>query len=200
MTPEQVYILNRALDGKDIYSMPSFEGFDMSELTVSMYKDNLIGEGFLETHYSFTDEGLKTTKLILDFKNAKKYVTILDMVLGLIDDRKAVVLQCINNDYSFSLVNITDAAEQLVSVYKFLSLSTRKDTGGMPMEPDEFFKFFDLNRQNSFNLITEQNEEIIKEIVFSYNIGIYVYDCTEKLLYQKSDKGIKALLSERMRI
>ena len=198
MTLGQIFILNRALDGKDIYSMPTFTSLKMSEISVSMYKDSLVEKGMLETHSSFTPEGLKTTKLIFDFKNAKKYISILDMVFGLIDDETAVLLECAGGDYAFTLVDTKDAVEQLSGAYSFLLIDGDNWEYGMPLAAEEFLQTYKLDSKNSFNLVTEKEGKATKEIVFTYGKGVFVYDCDEKMLYQKGKGSMKEMLLERM--
>lgn len=199
MTLEQVYVLNRALDGKDIYSIPTFAGLEMTEMSIQLVKDTLVENGILLSHSSFSTKGLELTKNIFDYKNARKYIEILDLVLGIIDDKKAVMLEAVKNNYTFTLINIVDSLKQLSSVYEFLSLDTQ-NTGCSPVGPAELLSEYKLNSKNSFNFMTIQNDKKTTEIYFSDGSSIFVYDCDDQLLYQKNADDIKQLLRERMAI
>ena len=200
MKLEHIYILNRALDGKDIFSMPSFAALEMSGMTISMYKDAMVEDGLLESHASFTDEGLRVAKAILGFKDAKKYISILDIVFGLIDEEAAVMLERTGKEYRFTVVDTAGAAAQLTGAYGFLSLPCDSWGHGMPVSPEELLQMYNLDSKNSFSLVTEKDGAVTKEIVFTDGEGAFVYDCVEGLLYQKGEGGMKALLEERMAI
>jgi len=114
MLLEQIFVLNRALDGKDIYALPEFGSLKMTELSISLQKDYLIETGILESYTKFTSEGVKITKLISDYKNAKRYLSIFGDTLGIIDDKKGVMLCCKNNNYEFVHIDITNLEDTLM--------------------------------------------------------------------------------------
>ena len=198
MTLEQVYILNSAIDGKDVYSLPSISGLDMPGVSVAKHKDSLIKEGLLETHSSFTDEGVKVVKDIRDYKGAKKYITILGMAIGIVDDKKSVALKYSGDGYSFTPVDTKDVVGQVFDVYRFLSLDSAEMAEGIPFEFGEVIQKYRPGRENSFSIKTEGDAGVTHEVFFSDGKGIFVYDFIEKLLRQKSSEGVKKLLSERM--
>jgi len=200
MTFEQIYILNRALDGEDIYSLPGFSGVSMDELSITMYKDGLVEDGLLENHFLFTEEGLILAKNILDFKNAMKYVTILDIALGLINEKEAIMLQCVNGDYTFTLVGVIDIVTQLTNAFSFLSLDCSEDTGGMQVGLKEFTELYRLGKSNSFSLMTEQGGKTTHDIFFSDGKSIFAYDILNEELYRKSKNGVIELLKERIAV
>ena len=198
MTLGEVCILNRALDGKDIHSMPGFAILDMSGIAASKYKNSLIGKGLLETHSSFTEKGLQTTKLIRDYKNAKKYITVMGFVLGTVDDSSAVALSRDDNGYAFTLVDIEGSVKQLGGAYKFLSLDAPYEVEECPFWFDEVIQMYKPDIDNSFSIMTEKGNDVTHEAFFTDGESILVYDFKRKMLRQMGSGSVKELLMERM--
>lgn len=61
MNIKEIYVLNRALDGKDIPFMPSFKDMNISEIMIEAIKDGMINKGLLTNYQEFSIEGLKVT-------------------------------------------------------------------------------------------------------------------------------------------
>ena len=206
MNIKEIYVLNRALDGKDIYPLPSFKDLNMSEILVTSVKDSLIEQGLLENHESFTMEGVRITKRISDYKKAKKYVRINDMVIGILDDDLGVLLQksYLDESYIFELISISDSVGQLLKSHPFLQQSVKEQTNQeREMEFDELSKAFVLRPSNMFNVATQDNENkknVTDELYFSSNDQLYIYDCEKKILYSKSQLEIQEALKERMAV
>jgi hypothetical protein len=203
MIIEHVYTLNRALDGKDIYSMPSFADFEMTEIAIALYKNDLIENGILESYTTFTAKGVQLTKCLYDFKKAIKYVKILDIVLGIVDETKAVMLQIHDNRYIFTLIDTKDAAQQLRDAFTFLAFDSKEDKindKSTHITLNKLVGTYELNSRNSFSLITEQKSTITTEIYFCDKNKIHVYDCENNILHQKNSHSVKQLLTERLAV
>ena len=206
MTLKEIFVLNRALDGKDVYSLPPFKELHMSEVLSDAVKDSLIEHGLLESYDEFTMDGIRITKRILDFKNAPKYVHIDDMVIGLLDDNLGIMLQkdYFDETYNFTLIDVSDSTSQILKSYDFL----REKYPEQPLEEvqfdyDSLAENFEIEDTNSMRIVTlnsANKREKTDEIIFSSDNQLYLYDYAKKMLYSKNPNEITEVLRERMAV
>lgn len=92
MTIRELYIINRALDGKDIYGLPKVDEVGLSEMSVDTIKEQLIYKGILESTNKFTDYGLEQAKKLHTYKCAKKHIQRNNYIIGIVDNIYGVML------------------------------------------------------------------------------------------------------------
>ena len=90
MKKQELHVLNRAIDGKEVYCVNGINN-RMSELLIDLYKEKLIRKGILKDKKHFTKYGVKIVQRIKDYKESKQYLTINNLTIG-INGNKAVVL------------------------------------------------------------------------------------------------------------
>lgn len=202
----EVFIFNRALDGKDIYSLPSFDTLNMSEMLIGVLKDSLVKQGFLKNPNELTSEGARIVERISKFKNAKKYVRIDNMVMGIMSDGFCILLQksYFDDDYDFFVIDISNGAEQLLESYDFLKRQYAEDLQKeIEISYEELVKEFEIKAADSFEFVTIDNvqkKNKTDEIVFSSRDRLYIYERTKKLLFSKTSVEIQKILNERMAV
>ena len=64
MTDKEIYVINRALDGKDIYMLPSLQELRLSELLIEGVKERLIIKGILTNFDELTIQGVSKIKML----------------------------------------------------------------------------------------------------------------------------------------
>ena len=117
MTLQEIFVLNNILDGQDVYSLPFLSKLNMTQPIYDTAKDMLIDRGLLINYDEFADEGILIAKRLMSFKNAKKYIEILNLSIGVIDNKQAVMIRWNDdNDYNITLIDMKDAAAQLLGV------------------------------------------------------------------------------------
>jgi len=203
MTANEIYVLNRALDGRDIYSLPPLAGLGLSEVLITSVKDKLIQKNVLKDHDSFTDIGVVLTNRLLQFKNAKKHISIGTVKIGTTDDSEGTLL--IYNPYldayKIETADLSTCVKQIISAYKFLENCNNENPVEAVWEMDinsvkDKYKF---DSSNSFMLTTHSAEKSdTKELFFKSNNALYIYDCVAEILKLKSRAGALEFLAERI--
>ncbi|NLM58367.1 MAG: DUF5081 family protein [Clostridium sp.] len=201
MNIKEIYVLNRALDGKDIPFMPSFKDMNISEIMIEAIKDGMINKGLLTNYQEFSIEGLKVTDRLRRYKEAKKHIKLNRMLMGLESETQSVVIfwNPIFKEYSISVIKTAMGAEQIAENYNFLTDDIKDESDySETLEYDEFAKKFTLDYKANFRL-TSQFANTKKDEVFLKADGkLYVYDCLEQVLHSTSRKNIVNILKERM--
>ncbi|HHX12652.1 MAG TPA: DUF5081 family protein [Clostridiales bacterium] len=203
MNINQIMVLNRALDGEDIYGLPSFTREPISSIQIELVKNDLCRMGVLNSHTTFTNEGAALTRKIQDYKAAKKYIHFNHMIIALINDVKAIVMKQNNEDISFTTVVTENFLEQLSHVYKFLLMDSESEhskTSHCTLK--EIFLKYKIKPYNSFTLKTNKKDEslITNELFFESKRQLYVFQSDNNELTSMSSKDVREMLRERLRV
>lgn len=130
MKEQELYVINRALDSKDIFGLPKQEELPLTELMIEGIKSRMILSGILETHDRFSDKGLIYAKRLQAYKNADSYIVIDNIILALTGKEKSTLL--FYNKYYDEYTLETVALEQIIPMiqkkYVFMSESYAYDT------------------------------------------------------------------------
>lgn len=206
MNINELYVLNRAIDGRDIFSLPALSELKISDFLVESIKDGLIKKGILESYETFTKEGATITNRLRLFKEAKKYVIINDVSLGIINEDESVVFlyNSLVDDYKIMMIDTSEATMQIVESCGFFSNMdrTNKINGDkkIVLLRKDFSKKYHLKSDNSLRLIVKSQGTAVDEVYFCADGKLYVYDYNESVLYEKTHEGIISQLSGRMRV
>jgi len=210
MNIKEIYVLNTALDGKQIVYLPDFSKLHMSVILINSVKEHLVYKGLLESVGAFTMEGVKIVKRMEDFKQAKKYIKLGALVIGLINENEGVLLKYIpgKEDYSFERIDMTNRVSNLTAAYPFLTELRPSQNPANPesLTLEEIQERFHPGIDNSIYLSTmDLNEDtavngggITNEIIFDFEGSIYLYDQDAGLLFSKGRDEILTLIKERM--
>lgn len=205
MNIHEIYVLNRALDGKDVFSLPSFAKMNIPEFMIDDIKDELIRKSILETQSTLTDEGVRLTSRLRMFKEAKKHLQIGYISIGLLNPNESILIvyNPLYKEYKIQVMDSTDMLNQLVSFYQFL-LSDGTDEAiqqqDLYMNRNSFNKSFTLNEENHFRLVMQTESETADEIYFVFEEKYYVYDNKKGMLHSKSHKNLLRQIKERIHI
>lgn len=205
MTIKEIYVLNRALDGKDIFSLPKLSQMKISNLLVSAVKKNLIKKGYLQANGFFTDIGLSTVNRLKKYKEAKKYIIINNVSIGVINstDGVVVIFNKLNNDYKIIFCKIANLIDQIIETFEFLSFSEKNDkySMGEGLNSEELELSIDNYEQSedSFKLIIDDNGSFSEELYFYESNNLFVYDYLKRELFPKTKSNMIQQLSERVR-
>lgn len=206
MNYNELYVLNTAIDGKDIFAIQKFSERPMIKAVVQMIKDILIEKGFLADYNTFTDKGVIEVKKIMQFKAAKKYVTILNMVIGYIDDKQGILLTLgRNNEYLFSVIDISKSLATIMKTFpELLESETIIETIGNNsyyINSRDLLSLYKISAKKSFTIKTKikmSPEVSTKELFFESEGKKYCYDCNNSMLYEKNE--LVELLRKRLEV
>jgi hypothetical protein len=207
MVLKKLFILNLALGGSDIYSLPSFSKLRMSEMKAEHIKDRLVEEGYLESYEVFTEKGIIYTARIRDFKNAKKYVHMLGFTLGILEKGTAIMVHKTAGEmdsHDFKRISIEDGGKQ---IYEILFKGKEGSEIKHSDEPVEISIDELLSRNISFEdgvrmiTIDNDNEKPYKdELIFVQKGQLFLYDYSDNKLYERTQADIRMILDERMAV
>jgi len=203
MKIEELMVLNMAINGKDVFGLPSFDSVGKSEMLIQSIKNELIRKGILESETSFTMKGIRYVKNMKDYKEAKKYVLLGPVLFGVINKKHAIALEIKDNasGYEFQPVLTKEGYVQLCEIYPFLK--TGKQKKAEPFERKISFKelkeAYEIRKDSTISISTFSSEgiKLADEIIFSAKDGLCFYDrISETLIEQFSDTEM--IIRERM--
>lgn len=206
MTFGELYVLNSALDGNDIYAIPSFSKTRLSKVETEIVKDLLIQKGYLENYDTVTTMGAGEIGKIKYFKEAKKYIHLLNLTIGCIDEKKGILLKhCKEEGYSFLVINLKESIQVLGELFPQLLLE-EKDTSSKndsSINARDLLNQYEINAKTSFTIQTKyltNKGKNTKELFFVSHGKRYYYDCKDSLLHERSGEELKKILKERMEV
>jgi len=194
MTVEEIYVLNRALDGADIFGLPAFKNIGMSNLLVKEVKKRLIEMKILESESTFTMNGMQTVKRMSDYKEAQKYVKLNGLILGITVDDLAIALvkEKVEKrlDYKFVPTDISDCYSQLCSRFPFLLKATASGQS-RSMSHVDLRKEFDISGENAIRISTYSSKGKCEsdEVLFQHEGQLYLYDETTNEIANSFDNS-----------
>ncbi len=200
MTDKEIYAINRALDGKDIYMMPSMQELGLSEVLIQGIKEKLIIKGILANFCEFTAKGITKTKILKVYKEAERYVTINNITIGITANKQNVILMHnpLNEDYKMEYINLDNMLENLTEAYGFLMEcnndyeETESEMSILTLEKD-----FDLERSLYIKIKDNISQNTIELRFFNNDSIIYIYDYSTNILKKiKNDTMINILKEE----
>ncbi|MCL2253283.1 MAG: DUF5081 family protein [Lachnospiraceae bacterium] len=198
MTLKEIYVLNDILDRQDIYSLPSFSSLNMTEELLNVAKDSLIKKKLLKNRDEFMEKGALITKMLMEYKKAKKYIQILSLSIGILDNEKAVMIsQLDEDDYDFTVIDIKKSTTQFLEVFTFLNKAkSSKTLTEIKIPPEKLKEEYRYNE--FFSLKTEDEKNRTDEICFLANNQLYIYDYRKDTLYPTSYGDAVKLIIERL--
>ena len=123
MKEQELYVINRALDSKDIFGLPKQEELPLTELMIEGIKNKMIISGILKAHDKFSDKGLLYAKRLEAYKNATAYIMIDGIILALTKKEKATLLfyNKYYNEYTLETVALEEIIPMIQQKYVFMS-------------------------------------------------------------------------------
>ncbi len=202
MTKQEIFILNRALDGTQIYGMPVFEKMHISELLIDTYKEGMIQRGLLVDKGNLTEKGAKIVSTIKDYKESKCYVSLNNLTIGKNDKGKYVSLiyNPVFDEYKFSRIELHDGASVIFDSYTFLDEieDFEKSEIGHFDESEAKKRCVDINAKDS--LIINKRESDKQEIftVYVRDKKAFMYDSKTGCLYSIGKNDLKEILTNEL--
>lgn len=192
MREQELYAINRALDGKDIFGLQNQEKLQLTELIIEGIKTRLILSGILEAYDRFSDKGLIYTKRLQAYKNADSYIVIDNIILALTETKHAILLFYNKHydEYSLETVAFGEVISMILKKYSFMSNCNTLDVGEeiACSNLDEYT----FDAKNNFDIkIYDKNSLKSNKKYFLYDNKIHIFDYKNKTL--KTCVGDEAL-------
>ena len=208
MNYNELYVLNSAIDGEDIYSIGKFSSNRMTRLATELIKDILIEKGYLEDYNTVTSKGASEIRKIKQYKEAKKYVSILNMVIGVVDNKKCILLiKDTRGEYQFSVIDSKKNVDVLIEAFPILLKQESANESLYSIDtyvnPRDLLKQYKINAQTSFTIYTE-NPKVLdkktKELFFISDDKKYYYDCLTNFLHERDGTELVNILHKRLEV
>lgn len=200
MTDKEIYVINRALDGKDIYMLPSQQELGLSEVLIQGIKEKLIIKGILASFCKFTDKGIVKTKILKAYKEAERYVTINHITIGMSKNKQSVMLMynALNEDYKMCYINLDNMLDDILNTHDFImECDNECEETERAMSVLELEKQFDLKHSLYIKTKDKKGQSIIELRFFKNDSNIYIYDYSTNILKKiKRDTMVKILKEE----
>jgi hypothetical protein len=201
----EIYVINRALDGTEIYALPKLDA-PLSDLLIGSVKDGLIKKRILRTHKSFTDEGIRLAQRINLYKTAVKYISVNHLTIGLLDENKGVSLyhNPYFDSYAFEMIAAYDITYSIVGAYAFLQEESEAvdevDEQVESMKADTLKKRYHIDQKNSLILKTKSIDTQTHEELFFTNSQFHIYNHMKETLMRMTRENLLKIIMERVKI
>ena len=200
---KEIYVFNRALDGKDLVFMPLFKELEISDMVVDAVKEGMIKKGLLKTHGEFTELGLMVAGRLHRYKEAKRHVKIDNLLIGIANEKESILLlwNPLFKEYSIRVVNGEMGGKQISESYDFLMEEADEPKGNIgELISDEDKDMLNVEVTDSFRLSSSFAGNKSEEVYFKKNNILYIYDCLGQILSSESKQNILSILDERMKL
>lgn len=178
MNKQDVFVLNRAIDGKQIYGMPDFANMNISTLLVDVYKEGMIRRGILADKGNLTLEGARIVSCMKEYKESKKYISFNNVVIGKKDTGKAITLlyNPLYDEYKFVRTKLTDGYDDILELYPFFeNIEESKKILVREMNFDEYKSEYGDAKKNILNLKVYEDEVEKVFVLFVRNGKAFLY-------------------------
>lgn len=204
MNIKEAYVLNLALDGKQILSLPNFDELKISNLLVNEILQTLIQKGYLADFNVFTDEGLRVVRKIQDYKKAKRYIKIGNLTIAPNDNQTGIMLENRGNtEFYFSKISLDNCYDQISSIYPFIELENNNTEELYEnISYEQLLDKYPLTIDNSIYISTlridaENNQTYTNEVVFHFEGDNYIFDRTNNVLSRQDKVAVQHLVNGR---
>jgi len=198
--------LNRALDGKDLFSVPSFSNLQHDERTETAVRNAMTARGYLSAHNTFSPEAVEQLKLIQAYKTAEKYVVVNDTAFGVIGEI-GIMLKQSDKEYTFYRISMKDSDRKLMKVYESFfntrTLALNRITGRF-IDHDMFARQFNPSDGEFLKITTvaQRRDHTVKtdELFFICENRLYLYDFNSQLLLTPDLSRVNSILKARLSV
>lgn len=206
---KELFLLNMVLDKRDFYGLPSLQGINLSPLLGEQVYKSLIQKGLLADKDHFTISGAKLIKCMSDYQNAKRFVRLGSLTLGILQGGFAIglVLDPLLGLCDFVRVKVENIEDSLEIIFPFLKQRLRKKLlPDMEMTYSEFNLKFSLGLDSAIYLssldiaaASEDLEKAIRNEVMFYDDGRYFhYDVNRGILHNCVREEIYFIINRRL--
>ncbi len=199
MTFQELYVLNRALDGQNIYGIADFSEVNIPDISIDIYKENMIKRGILKDKENFTVQGARILSYIKYYKLCDKYIMLNNLIVGKRTNGSmiALIYNPLIKDYKILPISSNVNVENIVKSYKFLEgISVNEEFFVEKIDSKELTIKYGYKKNNSLYLKIFDNVKENSYIIFLYSNIIYIYDEEEYVLKRIGKKQIIGILKK----
>lgn len=204
LTVDEIYYLNKALDGKKIYGIN--KNFDITGEKDKEGKiiKNLIEEKILNEDGSLNELSYQIIRNIEQYKNASNYLWINDIIFSM-DKSKYLIFFRKEGKQELTFKKTTKELMllALVKEYKFLWDNTIVTDEIKKIPLDEFIKNIAVNRRERKDLYikkVKENRPYLYNIYYEDGESVYKYDAIKEELKTVNPKEVRVELAKILEI
>lgn len=192
ITYNEMFVLNRALDGKNVYKVPSFSEINNKLETIAAAKDSLMEKGLMQARNALTAEGAKVVSRLEKYKKAKKYFNFQNVWSGVTPDGNAVtIIQSDRDKYELSYLKCDAIIDFITNKYKFISGKDSLFRHSTTIKSSELFKMYYIEAKEGFLAESVVNgKRICSYLYFEVKGKKYRYDNRTHKLVTATKKSI----------
>ncbi len=203
MNVNELYILNRSLDGQEIPFVKYQDTLGIRGVMIDIVKDGMISKGILRNYYEFSEYGIKITNRLRRYKNAKKHIKINHLAIGIVSESESILLfwNPLLKEYSMDEISGGLDGEEIAHGLGLLEKNTTNS-----LDNAELFSSQEWNmglsqlKSNRIKLLVAEGKLYREEIYFFANEQSCVFDCLSNISYPMSQENIIIKFNERMRV
>lgn len=195
LNARELYYLNGALDGKNIYGINPVETLINDQESNDSPKDSLIKKELLKNQGGLNEKSFKIIRNLEKYKNAKEYIWVNDILISMDETDSIVFLKKLNKG-QFILEKTTKQLMifSIFKNYEFLLNNVLSDSEKETIEPSDLIESKLLNKRSDEVLFIqkEKNNEFNICNIYYKEDHVYRYDTLKKELVKVNPKDIRS--------
>ena len=199
----ELYYLNMALDGKDIYGINPVESMISGQENEDSPEESLIKKNIITADEKLSFEAGKIINNLEKYKNAKEYVWVNDLLISLDDSNWVIFFRNEKNgQYSLEKIPKDIMVYEIIKNYKFLWNDTLVEENKEKNVPEEFIakKILNKSRDKVLSIQKEKNKVFNVCNVYYEEDKVYKYDLLKRELIEINPKDIRIELFDIFKI
>lgn len=200
LTASELYHLNKALDGKNIFGIYMAQCIVEKQMKKINGEDLLIEKKLLNSDKSLNDNSVKIIQKLEQYKSAKKYVSINEVLFSINPNSQySVAMKNKNEKYELEIVAKHLIIYGLIKKFPFIggNKEVKKEVYKVEIINIINEKLFNAKEDEWFSVKKSSSEKSeLSYIYFLYEEDTYKYDFLAKTLEKKSPRDIRKELFE----
>jgi hypothetical protein len=148
----ELFVLNRVLDGEDIFRIPSFSSITNGLQVINSAKQSLKHKGFLKDSMSLTEKGVQLVNLLERYKSATQYFNYQNIWAALLEDGAAITLaESARGEYEISYLLASSILQFIIEKFTFVSTDSELPVASKRViKPSELFTMYFIDSKSGF--------------------------------------------------
>lgn len=199
----ELYYLNMALDGKDIYGINPVESMISGQENQDSPEESLIKKNIITADEKLNFEAGKIINNLEKYKKAKEYIWVNDLIISLDNSNWVVFLKNEKKgQYRLEKIPKDIMVYEIIKNYKFLRNDTLVEENKEKNMPEEFIakKILNKSRDKVLSIQKEKNKVFNICNVYYEEDNVYKYDLLKRELISVNPKNIRRELLDIFKI
>lgn len=198
---KELFLLNTILDNRDFFALPSMREMRLSPLLAESVYQSLIKKGILADKDNITYKGAELVKCMEEYKNAKRYVRLGTLVLGLYkkDFAIALIRNPLQGYCDFKRVNTVIDEAVIREMYPFVNREALVDTvSDEIITQEELKRRVSLGADNAIYMSSFDMKVATEDLQKATRNEIYFYDKGRFFQYNIDSSNLRCCMVEEI--